>query len=290
MCDIVTHNWGVNFNIISPMENLPRILNIHESTINDSRYQWSSEEHGQNHDKETSIFQYTLSGCGAFDDGKNVHRLPSGSAFLINTMDRRYRYFYPEHFTDKQVVLWCKLQSTYSINMTEEINTRFGYIFHLPVTTGIIRKLLDLKNMQETYSTMLASENARLATELLYELIWSKEREDIGNTETVLAKKALQIINANPGCLYSVGVLADKISISREHLSRIFKKQLGSSPYHYIITNKIEMAKMKLRNTSITAKSISEELGFTSPVQFTNVFKKNVGISPGNYRKIHRGK
>ncbi|MBF9015198.1 MULTISPECIES: AraC family transcriptional regulator [unclassified Oceanispirochaeta] len=290
MCDIVTHNWGVDFNIISPMENLPRILNIHESTINDSRYQWSSEEHGQYKSEETSIFQFTLSGCGAFDDGDNVHRLPSGTAFLTNTMDKHYRYYYPESLTERQVVLWCNFQSSYSMKMVEEINSRFGYIFHLPETTGIIKKLLDLKSLQESYSTMLASENAKLASELLYELIWSKEKENTGNIETVLIEKALQIINTNSNRLYNAGELADKLSISREHLSRVFKRQLGISPYRYIISSKIEMAKMKLRNTSIPAKSISHELGFTSPVQFTNMFKKDSGITPGNYRKIYRGK
>lgn len=173
--------------------------------------------------------------------------------------------------------------------MTEEITSRFGNIFSLPTSSGIIKKLLDFKNTEESYMTMLASENTKLASELLYSLIWSREKEHLGNIETGLIERALKIINTETNRLYNAGEIADKLSVSREHLSRVFKRQLGMSPYRYILTCKTDLAKMWLRNTSAAAVSISRKLGFTSPVQFAKIFKMQTGVTPGNYRKIFRG-
>jgi|GEM_PF-2513716 len=288
MCDIVTNQWYVNFDIISPLKSLPNILSITESTINDSRYHWDSELHGNYKNDENSIFQFTLSGCGAFDDGERIHELPPGTGFLTNLNNTQYRYFYPENSKEKQRVLWCNIRSPHALKMIEEINTRYGYIFQLPRTSGIIKKLLDFEFLGLSYSTMLASENAKLASELFYELIWSKERESKGNSDEILIEKALQVINENENRLYNAGEIADNLNISREHFSRVFKKQLGISPYHYIISSKIELAKVKLRNTSQPIKYISHSSGFTSPVQFTKLFKQRTGVTPANYRKIYR--
>jgi len=287
MCDVVTHNWGVNFNIIGSMENLPRILNIHESTINDARYQWDSRRHSQIASMDSSIFQINLSGSGAFDDGERIHTLTPGTGFLINSGNPDYRYFHPEGSAETQRVLWCNLQSSYSTKLIGEINSRFGYIFTLPLDSGVVKKMMDYRNSGISYSTILASENAALAVELLHSLIWSREKESAGSAEEILVKKALEIINGNEGVLFNSGELAEKLEVSREHLSRVFSRQLRISPYRYIVSSKIELSKIRLRYSTASVKSIAAALGFTSQVQFTELFRKHEGISPGRYRKVY---
>lgn len=274
--------------MIAPLDNLPRILNIHESTINDSRYRWNAELHGPLRHQNRSVFQYTLAGRGAFDDGKEVHSLTEGTGFLTNINDDNYRYYQPEDSREGQRVLWCNLQSVHTMKMTAEINRKFGYIFRLHTSSGIIQRLRSFNRPGISHMTMTASENARLASELLYDLIWSREAENRAKCEELLLEKALGIINTHGEILFSAGDLAERLSVSREHLSRVFKDQLGTGPYRYMVLGKMEAAKIHLRNTSTPINRISDSLGFTSPVQFSSLFKKFTGVSPRDYRKIYR--
>lgn len=109
-----------------------------------------------------------------------------------------------------------------------------------------------------------------------------------GNAEEILIERALRVLHTNEDVFFNAGELADKLSISREHFSRVFKKQLGISPYRFIINKKIDQSKLKLRNTSLPIKAISADLGFTSAVQYSTLFKKYTGVTPGRYRNIYR--
>lgn len=82
----------------------------------------------------------------------------------------------------------------------------------------------------------------------------------------------------------SLDVLAQKVSVSKYHLSREFKKYMGVPPIKYLIAVRLEKAKELLRETEMTITEISEKVGFSDFNNFTNHFKKNVGMTPRSYR------
>lgn len=289
MCDIVSELWSVNFEVTSPLKSLPRILSLHESAIRDSRYRWNASLHQSHQAKNQTLFQFTLRGCGAFDDGKEVHPLPPGTGFLTNLHDRRYRYFYPEEGEGELIVLWCMFDSPATRELTEEINRRYGYLFELAAESRIISTLRKLGSTGRSHMTMTATENAQLASEVLYTLIWSKERQRSVKSEEALITRALALLEKGQGVLYNAGELADALEVSREHLGRVFTSQLGISPYRYIILGKVERAKTILKGTSTPIGQIAYELGFSSPLHFSQLFKKHTGISPRDYRRTYRG-
>ncbi len=76
--------------------------------------------------------------------------------------------------------------------------------------------------------------------------------------------------------------------LSRRLFERRFKATVGRSPGQEIVRLKIEAAKERLRTTDQTLQQIAEEIGFTSGIYLSEIFKNKTGLSPGAYRRQFR--
>lgn len=78
--------------------------------------------------------------------------------------------------------------------------------------------------------------------------------------------------------------LSDFAAINKYYLSREFKKYTGFSPNDYLITLRINQAKLLLNSTTMPASKIAHEVGIHDMNNFTNLFKKKTGMTPIQYR------
>ena len=83
----------------------------------------------------------------------------------------------------------------------------------------------------------------------------------------------------------SLADLAERFFLSKEHISRLFKKETGLNLFAYIMDLKLKEAQRMLSETNRTIDDIAFSLGFSNGSYFSKVFKKNIGTSPGSYRK-----
>ena len=60
---------------------------------------------------------------------------------------------------------------------------------------------------------------------------------------------------------------------------------MGVTPMNYIISKRMDNARKLLINTDKKIKDISNEVGYKDIYYFTKVFKKEIGVSPSEYRK-----
>jgi signal transduction histidine kinase/AraC-like DNA-binding protein/DNA-binding response OmpR family regulator len=79
--------------------------------------------------------------------------------------------------------------------------------------------------------------------------------------------------------------IAEYIGVSENHLSRIFRRELGISPWDYLNRYRIKQAKELLISTGDTITSVALQVGFNDPAYFSRVFRKQVGQSPSAFRK-----
>ncbi len=83
--------------------------------------------------------------------------------------------------------------------------------------------------------------------------------------------------------LTSLLQVSDYFGFSYNYLCKIFKEQYGYGMQDYLISKKMNYAKMLLKeNKSLT--EISEILNYTSPYNFSRAFKKYFGFSPSNIK------
>jgi AraC-like DNA-binding protein len=81
--------------------------------------------------------------------------------------------------------------------------------------------------------------------------------------------------------------MARQAHLSKYHFLRIFKSHYGRSPYRYVVELRIAKAKTLLW----AGNSVSETcyaVGFESVPSFSRMFKKIVGMTPGNFQRQKR--
>lgn len=102
--------------------------------------------------------------------------------------------------------------------------------------------------------------------------------------------EALCYIDKNLKEPLKVRDISDHLHISESHLSRVFKKNIGTSVVKYVTLKKLEYACCLLVTSEMSCEEISEHLNFYDNSYFYKVFKKNLGLTPAEYRKNTKDK
>ena len=122
----------------------------------------------------------------------------------------------------------------------------------------------------------------------------TKDLENIWDNYTDSAKtespveKVKQIIMDNLSVDVSRDELAARVYMSPDYLTKLFKKETGSSLSDYITKKRINLAEKLLRETDMNMVEISEKSGFSYSSYFIRIFKKKTGITPQQYREENR--
>ena len=98
-----------------------------------------------------------------------------------------------------------------------------------------------------------------------------------------LAKRYIEDnIEQNP----HVTDVATYCHLSAKQLTRLFSQCEGIPPAEYIQQQRIRTIEQLLDDPSLSLKTISERLNFSSEYYFNAFFRKNNGMPPGEYRKM----
>ncbi|TVP93884.1 MAG: AraC family transcriptional regulator [Acholeplasmatales bacterium] len=108
---------------------------------------------------------------------------------------------------------------------------------------------------------------------------------DIENPQNYAIIQALFFIEQNIAKKITLEGLAGFVGYSVYHFSRLFKKEVGIPPYEYVIKFRLDLAKHMLITTKKPVKDIAKACGYQSEINFYNIFRKNMGTSPNQFRQ-----
>lgn len=84
--------------------------------------------------------------------------------------------------------------------------------------------------------------------------------------------------------------LAALAHVNKYYLVHTFTREYGTSPINYLISRRIQESRRLLESTNHSLSQISHMLGFSSPSYFSQVFRKQMGTSPQEYRRDFRAR
>ena len=87
---------------------------------------------------------------------------------------------------------------------------------------------------------------------------------------------------------FSLQLIADHFDMSVSGFSYHFKKTMGQNFKEYIDQLRIQKSIALLRRSDETLEPISQQTGYSNTSSFIRSFKKNVGITPGQYRDLNK--
>jgi AraC-like DNA-binding protein len=106
--------------------------------------------------------------------------------------------------------------------------------------------------------------------------------EDLANLAHV--RRARDLIDREYARPLDVAALARAALMSQAHFSRQFRAAYGETPYSYLMTRRIERAKLLLRKGDLSVTEVCLEVGCTSLGSFSARFTELVGETPTAYR------
>jgi AraC family transcriptional regulator len=84
---------------------------------------------------------------------------------------------------------------------------------------------------------------------------------------------------------FNLAGLAAQAGLSKFYFNRLFKSAMKMSPSRYQMTLRMDEAKRLLRETRKDVITIALDVGYASPSHFAQLFRRETGLSPSDYRR-----
>ena len=108
------------------------------------------------------------------------------------------------------------------------------------------------------------------------------------NSGKALTEAAQAYLEAHVTERFSLQEMAGALFVNGSYLLRTFKQHAGTTPLCYHHQLRCEKAKQLLTQTDRSVSGIGEAVGFVSSSHFSHIFKKTVGCTPSEYRRLYK--
>jgi len=146
------------------------------------------------------------------------------------------------------------------------------------------------ENRLESYGQELMMQ--LLAMELLVTLARGlrEEWEESLRVRTGKARELVRIardfIIENHDRDISVAEVAGYVFLSQGYFTRAFRDETGLSPMAFLMQIRVEHACKLLEQKDIKVSGVADQVGFSSPQRFNAAFRKHIGMTPMEYRRM----
>jgi AraC family transcriptional regulator len=84
----------------------------------------------------------------------------------------------------------------------------------------------------------------------------------------------------------SLDELAAEVSLSRFHFATAFRMATGRSPHQWLVDERIGRARSLLAHSTMAVTEVALSVGYQTPSSFAAAFRKSVGASPSDFRRM----
>jgi AraC-like DNA-binding protein len=231
------------------------------------------------------IFHYCLDGEGETWVGQQRHRVPAGSGFLNIVNDPHSGYRYPPKGRTAWNFVWIAFSGGEVREICRSLIRRYGPVFELPESHPVIEQFMVWGGQRERRVAMRPDQMAMAVWQLVATLGRIGELRIRPPEAQRLAERACRIIDAAGVDLPVVKQVAHELGVSREHLSRVFREQMGRTIQDHLSRRRVLHACRLLKDTDLQITKIAERMGYGTPANFARAFKRVMHLSPLKFRQ-----
>ncbi|QLG39918.1 MULTISPECIES: helix-turn-helix domain-containing protein [unclassified Paenibacillus] len=255
----------------------------------------TSEEYGPWHYHEEVEWIAVLKGTMAIETTNHHYPLQGGDVMLLgsNELHRSYKYGTSEliyivchvdmtAFMDPSLLTYYAAFTGKSANLTT--------LYEPLSKSGSKGQALELLNrmLQDITAKKRGYELAVNASfkMLLYTLIQIDDRKVIAPMDPHLAEKlrpALALIEQQLETSCLIADIGKELNYNGSYFSKLFKRGMGMTFTSYVQMRRMKRAAQLLLTESWSVTEISGRVGFASPAQFYQLFRRHFGCSPKQF-------
>ncbi|MFP4376635.1 MAG: helix-turn-helix domain-containing protein [Spirochaetales bacterium] len=147
----------------------------------------------------------------------------------------------------------------------------------------------DLDPVTASLADALGAQDERDLVALARRLVAGRiDGADSGRSFSPLVQRAVEMVRQDPAGKVSLEWMAERLSVSPGHLSRMFSGETGKTFVEFLSESRVDHACRLIRETSLTIKEVAFESGYNDPNYFSRAFKRLRGVTPTEYARAAR--
>ncbi len=235
---------------------------------------------------EQYILIYSVEGKGWFEQNGVYHKVNPNQFFVL---PKGEAHAYGSDKNDPWSIYWIHFDGSMAGFFSEKLNR-----IH-EISIEKCSRIEDRLNLFEEIFTSLKSgystDNLQYTTSCLFRFMGTLKFNGVfnrgGNVFSEfpeMVSMAIHFMRENIQRKLKIDEIAAFAGFSVSHFSSLFHKITGFSPISYLTHLKIQQACYYLDNTDMKVNQISMKIGYDDPFYFSRTFRKEMNISPADYR------
>lgn len=162
-----------------------------------------------------------------------------------------------------------------------------NFVVTYPADDLLEKLFLEMTRLPEKYSTYKIKLTVTHALLIMMEKKDKRDTTDLYFSGTTGRKvqNVRRLINLNIEKEISIEELSRKVNLNRTTLQKVFKEMYGLTINEYRTKARLQLAKNLLASTELSITEIAGRCGYANASKFSDVFKKNEGLLPKDWRK-----
>ena len=212
-------------------------------------------------------------------DGDELYVPPQHIAMMLPGR-REYFHFARDNITHHS---WCAVRPD---AVPESLRHRLLAAPPLQVLTSRMHGLIEFGlSLPASAGTTADDLVEHLGLSALYEFLFETEESHHEEAQPKALRLALEYIDGHLADQVSLKEISGAAYVTPQHLIRLFRQHLTTTPSHYLWQVRLARGVELLRATGLSVAEIAQRTGFRNPFHFSRLVKQRYGAPPRQLRR-----